>query len=480
MRMNLLLFSIGILLSGNLLSQWQADIRLTNDVSSSYTSYNNADCIAVSGAFVHIVWRDDRNSVDQIYYKRSTDGGDSWGTDTRITFSSAACQYPSIAVSDAIVHIVWYDQRDGNNEIYYKRSNDNGETWGSDVRLTNNSSYSAFPSIIVSGSIVHIVWFDNRDANDEIYYKRSTDGGNNWGADTRLSNSLGLSQFPCISAFGSKLIVVWEDNRDGNSEIYFKGSNDSGLNWNADARLTNNLSISASPSVNISSNRIFVAWNDDRDGNTEIYYKISTNSGVNWQSDVRLTNNPSSSLYPAVESSGSIIHITWQDLRDGNYELYYNRSLNSGINWESDTRLTSNMGNSILPSIALSGNSIQVLWHDLRDGNYEIYYKRNPSGNPTGIKTLNSTLPTIYVLSQNYPNPFNPTTNFEFRIADFGFVNLTIYDAMGRVIETLQNGELKPGVYKAEWNASGYPSGVYFYKLSAGSFTETNKMILAK
>jgi hypothetical protein len=51
---------------------------------------------------------------------------------------------------------------------------------------------------------------------------------------------------------------------------------------------------------------------------------------------------------------------------------------------------------------------------------------------------------------------------------------------MGRAVETLHNGELKPGVYKAVWNASGYPSGVYFYKLSTGSFTETRKMILIK
>ncbi len=97
-----------------------------------------------------------------------------------------------------------------------------------------------------------------------------------------------------------------------------------------------------------------------------------------------------------------------------------------------------------------------------------------------GIQPISNTIPVNFSLSQNYPNPFNPTTNFEFRIADFGFVNLTIYDAMGKVIETLQNGEMKPGVYKAEWNASGYPSGVYFYKLSAGKFTETKKMILMK
>ncbi len=59
-------------------------------------------------------------------------------------------------------------------------------------------------------------------------------------------------------------------------------------------------------------------------------------------------------------------------------------------------------------------------------------------------------------------------------------VNLTIYDAMGRVVEILYNGVLKSGIYKADWNASNFTSGIYFYKLTAGSFTETKKMVLVK
>jgi hypothetical protein len=97
-----------------------------------------------------------------------------------------------------------------------------------------------------------------------------------------------------------------------------------------------------------------------------------------------------------------------------------------------------------------------------------------------GINTISTETPEAFSLKQNYPNPFNPTTNFEFRIADFGFVNLTIYDAMGREVETLVNGELKPGTYKAEWNASNYPSGVYFYRLNTENFFDTKKMMLIK
>ncbi len=99
---------------------------------------------------------------------------------------------------------------------------------------------------------------------------------------------------------------------------------------------------------------------------------------------------------------------------------------------------------------------------------------------PIGIQQISSQIPNGFSLSQNYPNPFNPSTNFEFRIADFGFVNLTIYDIQGREVETLVNGNLKPGIYKTDWDATNFVSGVYFYKLIAGSYSETKKMVLLK
>ena len=97
-----------------------------------------------------------------------------------------------------------------------------------------------------------------------------------------------------------------------------------------------------------------------------------------------------------------------------------------------------------------------------------------------GIQQISTNIPENFKLSQNYPNPFNPSTNFEFQIADFGFVNITIFDTRGREVETIVNKEMKPGIYRAEWNASNYPSGVYFYRLSSELFTETRKMILIK
>jgi hypothetical protein len=85
-----------------------------------------------------------------------------------------------------------------------------------------------------------------------------------------------------------------------------------------------------------------------------------------------------------------------------------------------------------------------------------------------------------YKLYQNYPNPFNPATIISFDVPSTSFVALTIYDAAGRFIETVINKPFTTGHYVTEWNASKYSSGIYFYRLEAGSYTETRKMVLVK
>lgn len=110
-------------------------------------------------------------------------------------------------------------------------------------------------------------------------------------------------------------------------------------------------------------------------------------------------------------------------------------------------------------------------------------------------------LPASCVLEQNYPNPFNPTTDFEFRIADFSagggsasggvFVSLKVYDELSKEVATLVNEVKQPGAYRVQWNAEGIASGIYFYRLTvrpiptsrdgqAGTFTETKKLLLLK
>lgn len=99
--------------------------------------------------------------------------------------------------------------------------------------------------------------------------------------------------------------------------------------------------------------------------------------------------------------------------------------------------------------------------------------------NPTGVEVENG-LPTDFSLSQNYPNPFNPSTTIKFELPKESNVKLTIFDALGKKVAVLVDENMSAGIYRYTWNAEGNSSGIYFFKLEAGNFTSTRKMMLIK
>ena len=98
----------------------------------------------------------------------------------------------------------------------------------------------------------------------------------------------------------------------------------------------------------------------------------------------------------------------------------------------------------------------------------------------TDVKKEKDFVPNKFELYQNYPNPFNPTTVISYSIPQSGVVTLKVFDTLGREIATLINKEQKSGKYNISWEANNFPSGIYFYNIRVGSFSETKKMILQK
>jgi len=98
----------------------------------------------------------------------------------------------------------------------------------------------------------------------------------------------------------------------------------------------------------------------------------------------------------------------------------------------------------------------------------------------TSVEPVSPVVPEAFALDQNYPNPFNPNTKIGFKVAGSVFVSLKVYDVLGREVATLVNEQLTPGTYSATHSAENLPSGVYFYRLTSGSFTETKRMLLLK
>jgi hypothetical protein len=100
--------------------------------------------------------------------------------------------------------------------------------------------------------------------------------------------------------------------------------------------------------------------------------------------------------------------------------------------------------------------------------------------NPTAVEEINSDIPSDYVLYNNYPNPFNPSTTINFSVLSSEFVTLKVFDVLGNEVAVLVDEEKPAGIYEVKFDAIGLSSGIYFYKLQAGSFVETKKMILMK
>jgi hypothetical protein len=185
----------------------------------------------------------------------------------------------------------------------------------------------------------------------------------------------------------------------------------------------------------------------------------------------------------AIDSSGNVYVTGWSN---GDYatvkyntngiQMWIQRYNGPGNGWDAAT------------SIAVDGSG-NVYVTGGSDGNGTSYdYATIKYSQNIGIKRISSEVPDKFVLYQNYPNPFNPSTKIKFEIplsplskrGVGGFVTLKIYDLLGREVANLVNEKLMPGSYEVEWDASNYPSGVYFYKLTANSFIESKMMVLIK
>jgi DNA-binding beta-propeller fold protein YncE len=98
----------------------------------------------------------------------------------------------------------------------------------------------------------------------------------------------------------------------------------------------------------------------------------------------------------------------------------------------------------------------------------------------TSVKQISQLMPDHFALSQNYPNPMNPSTTISFNLPVKSFVSLKVFDMLGREVASIISQELPAGTYARQWNAGKMSSGVYFYRLQAGSFTQTKRLVLLK
>ncbi len=317
------------------------------------------------------------------------------------------------------------------NNMYI--SHDDGVTW--DHSLLTVPGISCFASV---GNKIY--------AGTNFYgLQLSEDQGATW---TKISFNL---------LFVYSILIRPDKMLTGNYDIFHEGlytSTDGGIMW--DTTLINYTRVNK---LAENGNRIF-AGTDDRG------ILISDDNGINWVQ----------SLLSGKNISGIFVFEDY--IFAGTYQSGLYVSHNNGLNWE-----PKNGGLTVNASIDDVVKQQKFIFLATHTGVY-----RSHLNDILSIQPVSSEIPGQYSLSQNYPNPFNPSTKIKFMIPPSSSVaqtfvrpvGLSVYDLLGREVTTLVNEELKPGTYEVEWNASHYPSGVYFYKLTSADFTETRKMVLLK
>jgi N-acetylneuraminic acid mutarotase len=168
---------------------------------------------------------------------------------------------------------------------------------------------------------------------------------------------------------------------------------------------------------------------------------------------------------------------TWWTPASPNPCYIYNPASNT---WESRANLTTPVLGAYLGSVQVGTQTRKLIVASGYNGSSALTNTQVYTETLEGIKNISSEVPDNYSLGQNYPNPFNPSTKITFDLKSKGFVTLTVYNILGKEVSTLVNEYKNAGSYSVDFNASSFASGVYFYRIQTGDFTDTKKMMLIK
>lgn len=478
-------------------SQWGPDVRLTQtDMLCSTTSGNGRSIVSDTSGFLHVAWlqKVQYSTRSTLWYRRWRG---LWEAPVQLTDSTAFGGFYSTSFSVAAniqgeVFVVWTDirLRSNNSEIYCRNSTDRGTSWNPEERLTNDPRGSVSPSIATLGAAVHVVWLDYRDGpTGQVYYKRRVGGA--WSPDTALTAQVDTLDYPTVSCDSAgRVFVAWWKARNGKGELWFKRYD--GVSWDPGVRLSQDtISFRAlfnRPSMAVQGNgEIHLFWNG---GDDEIYYKHSPDGGATWGSDVRLTYNPAEKLGPSGGAGpGSRVQVAWADARTNPVygDIYFKESSDGGQTWGSDTQLTADdpsFSGSVSPTLAVDlTGKLHVVWMDCRDTVFQVYYKSRAQ---LGIEEGSAAFDRLsFNLFQNVPNPWVRGTNIAYTLPHEVKVVLRVYNPAGQLVRSLLNRKESAGYKQVAWDGRDdggrrVPSGVYFYRLQAGGYSDTKKMVVIR
>jgi hypothetical protein len=342
---------------------------LANDINISISATRpdelsvNAWCVAAFDTVVHVVWH---NNDDDIYYRRSTDGGLTWESEQMLTDDTFINGHPSIAVVAETVHVA-YQTTAGNGTIRYIRNDSGGVgTWSTPLSIS--AANSGHPCVAAQGCQVHFVWRSLIASEGRLIHLKHD--GVTW-QDTFYLTSENSADNPVIAVGGSLVHVVWRQS-DG---ICYKHNTDYGdpdtSDWDSSVHLANS-SNAHHPSVATCLNGVvdtfdvYVTWHAHDGSNFQIYYTRSS-AGGNWANNVQVTDS-GDNRWASVAAVDGYGHIVWCDC--STLEVSYKKVPSQ----EQPEQISRGPLGKEDPTINAYGDTLHVVWRDERNSNYDVYY----------------------------------------------------------------------------------------------------------
>ncbi len=335
---------------------------------------------------VYMLWQDSVPSGYtnyDIFIKSSNDNGNTFGSPVNLSNNSGFSEHPQIAAYDNIVYAIWADDTSGNREVLFTSSEDNGTSFDKIKNLSNNTSDSFNQEIAVFGDNVYVVWLDQGEGdNTNILLKASADGGATFGSTVNISNNSNQETFPKVAAYEGSVYVAWNmagDNLDetDNEGLFFVRSLDGGNTFDNIIKLNKEndfgeLQVAAFDEI------VYVVSGGlhsiDVNG---LFFTKSIDGGRSFSESVMIEENGTLVNPLNVEVGaydGQFSYVAAQVYVSGNEEILLLEMNDS--NSTQVINLSNNPKISECPSIAIAGDNIYVVWEDMTPGNHEILYAK--------------------------------------------------------------------------------------------------------
>ncbi len=369
------------------------------DQPPAYTAGNPSIAIGSDGvAYVAFAgWAGSTTGTD-IFFSKSADGR-TWKVPIRVNNDATANAQtnPSLALDRGNnISIAWVDSRGGNQDIWFSKSTNGGQSFSPNVLVnlvTTNAQTEVHIAIDpVDPMLIHAVWTDTRTAgNPDIYYANSTDGGVSFNPSSRVNNDAGAAEqgSPAIAVAPNRDVhVVWRDARIAakGMDIYAARSTNRGASWIYPSNPVNDDSGNAAqqePTIAVDgAGTIYVAWTDFRSGITapDIYSARSNNAGVSFAANLKVNDDvgPVWQMSPSLAANGGKIVVAWADLRtvgSTNWDIYASASTD-GLTWSANTKVNDDslVSNQVTPSVAIdSAGDVFAAWLDTRGSGQDVY-----------------------------------------------------------------------------------------------------------